>query len=66
MDDWITLPEAAEIIGVRPGLLRTWRNRGGPQPTGHKFGRDVMYLRPEVEAWAKVNPKHRPLKKKSA
>jgi hypothetical protein len=51
-DDWITLLDAAAILGRKPGNLRTWKTRGAVQgPRPYKFGTAVMYKRHDVLAW---------------
>ena len=47
----LSLNEAAEVMGIAAGTLRTWRTQGRG-PVGFKVGgRRVMYRREAVEAW---------------
>lgn len=50
--------EAAELLGLQPGTLATWRwSRKGPPYRKH--GRKVWYLERELLAWSErhaVNP----------
>jgi predicted DNA-binding transcriptional regulator AlpA len=48
--DLLTLSEVASRLGVKPALLRTWRNRG-QGPRSFKIGASVVYLRRDVEKW---------------
>lgn len=49
-DEWLTLPEAADRIGISAPLLRTWRHRG-KGPIGHRIGTVVLFRVADVEAW---------------
>ena len=33
-DGYLTTPEAAALVGVKPGTIRQWRNRGWLAPQG--------------------------------
>lgn len=46
----LSLNEAAAVMGIAPGTLRTWRTKG-VGPVGFKVHRRVMYRREAVEAW---------------
>lgn len=47
----LSLDEAAGVMGIAPGTLRTWRTKG-IGPVGFRVGgRRVMYRREVVEAW---------------
>lgn len=52
MDDpYLTTEEVADHFRTSPATVRYWRHIGrGPHST--KFGRRVLYLRSDVEAWA--------------
>lgn len=51
MSNLLPLREAAEMIGIAEGTLRTWRTQGRG-PVGFRAGgRRVMYRREAVEAW---------------
>jgi excisionase family DNA binding protein len=57
----LTTPEVAEVLGVSPSTVRTWRRRGqGPayrQPAGK--GSQPVYDPEVVELWKIRNPKRR-------
>lgn len=42
--------EAAEMLGVRPATVRTWRSLG-KGPRFYKFNRAVFYKAEDLEAW---------------
>ena len=46
----MTSDEVAARLGVKPALMRTWRNRG-KGPKWHKFGSSVVYTPADVAAW---------------
>ena len=48
--DLLTLREVAQMLNVREGTLRQWRNRRQGPPS-HKIGVSVVYLRSDIEAW---------------
>lgn len=50
-NDWISLSEAAEILGVHPSTLRTWSDQGA-LPVYRTTGGHRRYKRSEVELWA--------------
>jgi len=47
---WLTLSQAAELIGVHPSTVRLWSDRGRI-PVHRTQGRHRRYLRSEVELW---------------
>jgi excisionase family DNA binding protein len=49
--DWLSLSEAAEILGVHPGTVRNWSDRG-LLPVYRTGGGHRRYKRNEVELWA--------------
>jgi excisionase family DNA binding protein len=49
-DKWLSLSGAAEILGVHPGTVRAWSNKG-IIPVHRTQGRHRRYLRSEVELW---------------
>ena len=53
-NEWLSLKDAAELLGVHPGTLRLWSNRGlisvHLTQGGHR-----RYLRNEVELWEAAN-----------
>jgi predicted DNA-binding transcriptional regulator AlpA len=55
-DRLLTTPEAAELIGIKPGTLKLWRSQGrGPRylkkPGGQRT--PVRYRAQDVEKWRK-------------
>jgi excisionase family DNA binding protein len=50
-NDWITLQEAAEILGVHPATVRNWSDKGR-LPVYRTGGGHRRYKRSEVELWA--------------
>lgn len=50
-DDWITLHEAARILGVHPATVRNWSDKGR-LPVYRTSGGHRRYKRGEVELWA--------------
>jgi hypothetical protein len=53
--EYIREPEAAHIIGVKPGTLRNWRSDQRPdRPDFIKIGAGVFYAKREVEDFART------------
>lgn len=50
-NDWISLTEAAGILGVHPSTVRNWSDSGA-LPVYRTTGRHRRYKRSEVELWA--------------
>ncbi len=50
-EQWLTLSQAAELIGVHPSTVRLWSDKG-QIPVHRTQGRHRRYLRSEVELWA--------------
>jgi excisionase family DNA binding protein len=50
MPEWLSLSEAAEIIGVHPGTVRNWSDQG-VLPVHRTQGGHRRFLRSEVELW---------------
>jgi excisionase family DNA binding protein len=52
-DGLLTVAEAADLLRLPPGTLRTWRslNRG---PKSLKLGRRVLYRRGDVVEWLRA------------
>jgi excisionase family DNA binding protein len=48
--EWMSLSEAAELIGVHPSTVRAWSNQG-LLPVHRTGGGHRRYLRSEVELW---------------
>jgi excisionase family DNA binding protein len=49
-DDWLSLSDVAEILGVHPSTVRSWSNQG-LMPVHRTQGGHRRYLRSEVELW---------------
>jgi excisionase family DNA binding protein len=50
---WLTLSQAAEMIGVHPSTVRLWSDKGRI-PVHRTQGRHRRYLRAEVELWIRA------------
>lgn len=48
--DWLSLSEAAELLGVHPGTVRNWSNQG-MIPFHRTRGGHRRYRRVEIELW---------------
>lgn len=48
--DWLSLSEAAELLGVHPGTVRNWSNQG-MIPFHRTRGGHRRYRRAEIELW---------------
>jgi len=44
----LSKPALANLLGVEPRTIKTWRAKGCP---GHRVGKEVMYDVREVERW---------------
>ena len=52
-DDLLTTQEVADLLGVKPGTVRSWRKPGrGPGPEHVMVGIRVRYRRDAVESFA--------------
>ncbi len=51
--DWLTLSQAAQLIGVHPSTLRLWSDEG-QIPVHRTLGKHRRYLRQEVELWSRT------------
>jgi excisionase family DNA binding protein len=49
-DDWLSLSEVADILGVHPSTVRSWSDQGA-LPVHRTQGGHRRYLRSEVELW---------------
>ncbi len=52
-DEWLTLSEAARLLGVHPSTVRAWSDKG-LLPVYRTQGGHRRYRRSEVELWAKT------------
>ncbi len=50
-NEWLTLKDAAELLGVHPSTVRTWSDKG-LLPVHRTQGGHRRYKRSEVELWA--------------
>ncbi len=53
MNDWLTLTDVAERLGVHPSTIRLWSDKG-LLPVHRTSGGHRRYLLPEVELWQKT------------
>lgn len=49
-DNWLSLSEAAKLLGVHPSTVRSWSDQG-VIPTHRTQGGHRRYLRSEIELW---------------
>jgi len=52
-EQWLTLSQAAEMLGVHPSTVRLWSDKGRI-PVHRTPGKHRRYLRSEVELWAQT------------
>lgn len=50
-EEWLTLSQVAEMLGVHPSTVRLWSNKG-QIPVQRTQGNHRRFLRSEVELWA--------------
>lgn len=50
LDEYLTVKEAAEFLGVCPATLRNWDRSGKLKPKRHPMNRYRLYRRDELEA----------------
>lgn len=50
-DEWLSLGQAAQVLGVHPSTVRLWADKG-EIPVHRTVGRHRRFRRDEVEAWA--------------
>jgi len=63
-EKWLTLSQAAELLGVHSGTLRLWSDKG-QLPVHRTQGKHRRYRRSEVELWAKIARQPRALEPES-
>jgi excisionase family DNA binding protein len=51
ISEWLTLTQAAELLGVHPVTLRKWSDKGNI-PVHRTEGKHRRYRRDEIELWA--------------
>ncbi len=57
---WLSLSDAAELLGVHPSTVRTWSNNGDI-PVHRTQGGHRRYRRSEIELWAQTARQSRPV-----
>jgi len=58
-NEWISLGEAAKLLGVHPTTVRNWADQGDI-PFRRTPGRHRRFHRPTLEAWAAQQRQHQP------
>jgi len=58
-DEWLTLSDAAKLLGVHPSTVRLWSDKGAI-PVHKTQGGHRRYKRGEILLWAESNSKSRP------
>jgi DNA-binding transcriptional MerR regulator len=53
-DGYLTTAESAELVGVKPGTIRQWRNRGYLVPQGLDERKRPLHTREAVRAAEKL------------
>ncbi len=53
-DEWLSLSDAAKILGVHPSTVRLWSDKGA-LPTHKTQGGHRRYRRSEISLWAESN-----------
>ena len=53
-DEWLTLQQTAALLGVHPGTVRNWSDKG-LLPVYRTRGRHRRFKRAEVELWASTS-----------
>lgn len=51
-DNWISLDEAAEYLGIKPVTLRSWIKNKSSIPA-HKIGKQWKFKCSELDQWVK-------------
>lgn len=58
-DDWLSLSQAAEMLGVHPGTVRNWSDRG-VLPAQRTQGGHRRFRRSDVELWMQAQRAQQP------
>ena len=51
-EKWISIDEAAEFLGVKPGTVRGWLRKNKDMPA-HKIGKQWKFKLSELDIWVK-------------
>ena len=57
-EDWLSLSDAAKLLGVHPSTVRLWSDKGA-LPVHKKQGGHRRYKRGEILLWAETNSRSR-------
>ncbi|MDP1604418.1 MAG: helix-turn-helix domain-containing protein, partial [Legionella sp.] len=60
-DEWLSLSDAAEILGVHPSTVRLWSDKG-VLPVHKTQGGHRRYKRSEISLWAESSQGSREIK----
>lgn len=63
-DQWLSLSQAAQLLGVHPSTVRLWSDKG-LLPVHRTRGRHRRYRRSEVEIWLQAARQKHPLEAES-
>lgn len=55
-DEWLSLSDAAQMLGVHPSTVRLWSDKG-VLPVHKTQGGHRRYKRSEISLWAQANPR---------
>lgn len=58
-DEWLSLSDAAKLLGVHPSTIRLWSDKGAI-PVHKTHGGHRRYKRSEILIWAESNSRSRP------
>ena len=50
-DNYISLDETAQYLGIKPVTLRSWIHNPKNEVPAHKIGRFWKFKRTEIDAW---------------
>lgn len=56
LDDLLDSSAVAELIGVKPATIRTYRHRGDMPPPDRTIGRTPVWLRDTIDRWLAERP----------
>ena len=56
-ENWLSLSQAAELLGVHPGTVRTWADQGS-LPAQRTQGGHRRFRRADVEQWQRLRNEH--------